>query len=76
MECLKKIITENNDDEDGWIFLGKVGQLVNRYKADFDYRVYGAYSLSNLFKMLNSYFEIQFRESADPHIKHPYVRCK
>lgn len=75
IELLKKIITENNDDEDGWIFLGKVGHLVNRYKSDFDFRVYGASSLSVLFKMLNSDFEIQFRESADPHIKHPYVRC-
>lgn len=76
IELLKKVIAENNDDEDGWIFLAKVGQLVNRYKADFDCRVYGATSLTNLFKMMPNYFEIQIRETPNPHIKHPYVRCR
>ena len=76
IELLKKIINENSDEEDGWIILAKVGQLVNRYKSDFDYRVYGATSLSNLFKMLNEHFEMQNRNSSDPNIKHPYIRCK
>ena len=76
IELLKKIVSENSDDEDGWIFLGKVGILVNRYKSDFDYRVYGASSLSNLFKILNEHFELQVRNASDPNIKHPYVRCK
>ena len=76
IELLKKIVSENNNDEDGWIFLGTVGTLVNRYKSDFDFRVYGASSLSNLFKMLDEHFEIQVRNSSDPNIKHYYVRCK
>lgn len=76
IELLKKIVSENSDEEDGWIILAKVGLLVNRYKSDFDYRVYGASSLSNLFKMLNEHFELQMRNTSDPNIKHPYVRCK
>lgn len=76
IELLKKIVSENSDEEDGWIVLAKVGILVNRYKSDFDYRVYGASSLSNLFKMLNEHFELQMRSTSDPNIKHPYVRCK
>lgn len=76
VELLKKIVSENSNDEDGWIFLGTVGALVNRYKSDFDFRVYGASSLSNLFKMLDEHFEIQVRNSSDPNIKHHYVRCK
>ena len=76
VELLKKIVSENSDEEEGWIFLGRVGALVNRYKSDFDYRVYGATSLSNLFKMLNEHFEMQNRNSSDPNIKHPYIRCK
>lgn len=76
IELLKKIVSENSNDEDGWIFLGTVGTLVNRYKSDFDFRVYGASSLSNLFKMLDEQFEIQIRNSSDSNVKHPYVRCK
>lgn len=76
INLLRKIINENTDDEEGWILLSKVGILVNRYKSDFDYRVYGATSLSALFKMLNDQFETQMRETSSPEDKHPYVRCK
>ncbi len=76
IELLKKIVSENSDEEDGWIFLGVVGGLVNRYKSDFDCRVYGASSLSNLFKMLDEHFELQVRNASNSNVKHYYVRCK
>lgn len=76
IELLRKIVEENSVEAEHWVFLAKVGGLVNRYKSDFDYRAYGAKSLSDLFEMLSDQFEIQIRDTSNPSIKHYYVRCK
>lgn len=76
VELLKKIVEENSVDAERWVFLAKVGGLVNRYKSDFDVRAYGAKSLSDLFEMLKEQFEIQIRDTSNPNIKHYYVRSK
>ena len=76
IELLKKIVDENGDDAERWVFLAKVGKIVNRYKSDFDYRLYGAKSLSGLFEMLNNHFEMQIRDTSNPNIKHYFVRSK
>ena len=76
VELLRKIVEENSVEAERWVFLAKVGGVVNRYKSDFDYRAYGAKSLSDLFEMLGDQFEIQIRDTSNPNIKHYFVRCK
>jgi uncharacterized LabA/DUF88 family protein len=60
-------------DENGWAFLGDLGNLMLKKKPDFDSRNYGYPKLLPLIKSMNK-FEIDERESGKNHIKHIYVR--
>lgn len=62
------------DDTDG-VFMGELGNLLRRKKPDFDCRNYGFNSLSSLIKSIER-FDIDFRQTSDPNIKHPYVKDK
>ena len=62
-------------DEDGWAFLGELGNLIIKKQPDFDPRNFGFRSLTPLVKSVDS-FEIDARETNSPHIKHIYVRVK
>ena len=62
-------------DEDGWAFLGELGNLLIKKQPDFDPRNYGYRSLTPLVKSIDQ-FEIDARETNSPHIKHIYVRNK
>lgn len=69
------IRTSVNDvaDEDGWAFLGDVGNMILRKQPSFDSRTYGYNKLTNLIKSLGM-FEIDKRDTSNRGIKHIYIR--
>jgi uncharacterized LabA/DUF88 family protein len=62
-------------DENGWAFLGDLGNLILKKKPDFDPRNYGYSKMLPLIKSMNK-FEIDQRETGKPNIKHIYLRKK
>lgn len=62
-------------DEDGWAFLGELGNFILKKKPDFDSRNYGYPKLFSLIKSMGK-FDIDERESGKRNIKHIYVRVK
>jgi len=63
------------EDENGWAYLGDLGNLMLKKKPDFDSRNYGFPKMLALLKSMNR-FEIDERESGKNNIKHIYVRRK
>jgi uncharacterized LabA/DUF88 family protein len=63
-------------DEDGWAFLGDVGNLIVKKKPEFDPRSYGFAKLTPMLKSLKDIIEIDERDSDKKGIKHVYVRLK
>ncbi len=61
-------------DENGWAYLGDVGNLILKKQPDFDPRIYGFSKLTPLIRSLE--FEIDERESGQNNIKHIYIRNK
>jgi hypothetical protein len=59
-------------DENGWAYLGDVGNLILKKQPDFDPRNFGFPKLTPLIKSLD--FEIDERESGQNHIRHIYIR--
>ena len=62
-------------DEDGYAFMGELGNLILRKQPDFDPRNYGFQKLTQLVKSLDR-FEIDARPTSNPHTKHVYLRDK
>lgn len=62
-------------DENGWTFLGELGNLMLKKKPDFDPRNYGFPKLLPLIRSMSS-IEIDERESGKSNIKHIYIRNK
>jgi uncharacterized LabA/DUF88 family protein len=62
-------------DENGWTFLGELGNLMLKKKPDFDPRNYGFSKMLPLIRSLNK-FEIDERDSGKKNSKHIYVRNK
>lgn len=77
-KIVRLISTTVNDiaDEDGWAFLGDVGNLLIKKKPDFDPRNYGFDKLTPLIKSLKRDFEIDERMTGRASIKLVYVRTK
>jgi uncharacterized LabA/DUF88 family protein len=71
------VIASINDiaDENGWAFLGDLGNLLLKKRPDFDPRNYGFTKLLPLIKSLGQ-FEIDERESGRRNIKLVYVKVK
>ncbi len=71
------IVSSINDiaDENGWAFLGDLGNLLLKKRPDFDARNYGFTKLLPLIKSLGQ-FEVDERESGRRNIKLVYVRVK
>ncbi|NJD03541.1 MAG: NYN domain-containing protein [Ruminiclostridium sp.] len=71
------IATSINDlaDENGWAFLGEVGNLILKKQPDFDPRIYGYPKLTPMIKALGK-FDIDIRETGQYHVKHIYIRNK
>lgn len=67
---------EDIAEDDGWAFLGDVGNLIVKKKPEFDPRNYGFTKLTPLMKSLTNFIDIDERESDKKGIKHVYVRLK
>ena len=77
-ELIKIISTAINDlteEDNGWAFLGEVGNLILKKQPDFDPRNYGFPKLLPLIRSINR-FEIDERDSGKNNIKHIYIRKK
>jgi uncharacterized LabA/DUF88 family protein len=76
-ETIKLIKATIDDlaDENGWAFLGEVGNLIIKKQPDFDPRNYGFLKLTPLIKSLPQ-FEIDKRETDKAGIKLVYIRNK
>jgi uncharacterized LabA/DUF88 family protein len=73
-----KLIASTIDDladDDGWAFLGDVGNLLQKKQPNFDSRNYGFEKLTPLIKSIKK-FEIDQRESPKGRFKLIYVRNK
>lgn len=62
-------------DDDGWAFLGDVGNLLQKKQPNFDSRNYGFAKLTPLIKSLKN-FEIEERFGNKNNLKLVYVRLK
>lgn len=74
---LNLLKTSINDiaNEDGWAFVGELGNLLLKKQPDFDPRNYGFRKLVPLVKSYDV-FEIDERDSGKSRTKHVYVRVK
>ena len=63
-------------DDDGWAFLGDVGNFIVKRKPEFDPRNYGYTKLTPMLKSLTDILEIDERDSDKKGIKHVYVRLR
>lgn len=75
---LFKLISESiNDlaDENGWVFLGDLGNLLAKKQPDFDPRNYGFKKLLLLIKSFDR-LELDERDTGKNNITHVYVRIK
>jgi hypothetical protein len=74
VQMIADSISDLSEDDD-WVFMGELGNLILKKQPDFDHRNFGYKSLSSLIKSIDR-FEVDFRQTTDPNIKHPYVRDK
>ena len=77
-KALVNLVTSSiNDigDENGWAFLGELGNLLLKKRPDFDPRNYGFEKLLLLIRSLG-HFEIDERESGRKNVKLVYIRVK
>jgi uncharacterized LabA/DUF88 family protein len=76
-KVIKLISTTIDDlgDEEGWAFLGDVGNLLQKKQPNFDSRNYGYAKLTPLIKSIDK-FEIEDRENQKGKFKLIYVRNK
>lgn len=75
IELIESTIEDIGDD-DGWAFLGDVGNLLGRKSPEFDPRNYGFQKLTPMLKSLTDILEIDERESDKKGIKHVFVRLR
>ena len=74
IKLIASTITDLADD-DGWAFLGDVGNLLQKKQPNFDSRNYGFQKLTPLIKSINE-FEIESRENPKGRFKLIYVKNK
>ena len=67
---------ESIADEDGYGFMGKLGNLLLKQQPDFDPRNYGYSKLTQLVKALDRFEVVSRQTSADDPTKHVYLRDK
>ena len=60
-------------DEDGFVALSSLGNLIIKKQPDFDPRTYGFGKLSTMLKNLPR-FEVQVRTTSDPNVRPIYIR--
>lgn len=74
VQIITAIIAENSDD-DGWVFMGEIGNILSKRMPEFDTRNYGYPKLTPLISSFKN-FEVQSRKTPNPNITHKYVRIK
>jgi uncharacterized LabA/DUF88 family protein len=76
-EIIKSITDSINDlaDEDGWAFLGELGNLILKKHPDFDPRNFGFSKLLPLIKSVKK-FQVDERKTGNSNIKIVYVKIK
>ena len=62
-------------DENGWAFLGDVGNLIMKKQPDFDPRNFGFMKLTPLIRAVDG-IEIDERETSNRHVRHIYIKEK
>ena len=62
-------------DDDGYIDLSNLGNLIIKKQPDFDPRNFGFGKLSNMFRYIDR-FEVDVRTTADPHVRPIYIKDK
>lgn len=62
-------------DDDGWAFLGDIGNLILKKQPSFDSRNFGYRKLTPMFDAMGM-FEVDSRQTANPAVKHIYIRLK
>ena len=75
-ENIIELIADSIDDladDDGFIDLSNLGNLIINKQPDFDPRTYGYGKLSTMLKNLPR-FEVEVRPTSDPHVKPIYIR--
>lgn len=73
-----RTIVEENSDEDGWIFIGDIGNILLKRYPDFDVRDYGYQKLTPFISSFNM-FTVEFRKAnnpVNPNSTRPYVKIK
>lgn len=75
IQLLKSTIRDVADD-DGWAYLGEVGNLIIKKRPDFDSRNYGFPKLPPLIKSQKKVFEIDERDIDKSRTKLIYVKVK
>lgn len=73
-DSIRSIVTEISD-EDGWAFMGDVGNVLSKRHPDFDTRNYGYSKLTPLVSSLEA-FDVMSRKTSNPHITHKFIRNK
>lgn len=73
-KLIKKSISDIAED-DGWVFLGVLGNLLMKQRPDFDPRNYGYTKLLDIIKDIQA-IEIDKRSTNKPHVYHFYIRLK
>lgn len=62
-------------DEEGYAFMGELGNLLVKKQPNFDPRNFGFGKLTSLVKSLDR-FEVDIRQTSVPNVKHIYLRDK
>ncbi len=73
-KALRSIVRENSDEED-WIFIGKVGNILGKRYPDFDVRNFGFSKLTPFLDSLDM-FEIKSERKDNDSSPQMYVRLK
>jgi uncharacterized LabA/DUF88 family protein len=77
-EAVIKLIADSVSDiadEDGYAFMGELGNLLLKKQPDFDPRNFGYKKLTSLIRSIGR-FEVDVRQTGDANIKHIYLRDK
>ena len=69
---IKRIVSEQ-DDESGWVSLGKIGTILMKRYPDFDARNYGHSNLSKLVMSFDA-FDIDVRNTSNRHSKLYFIK--
>lgn len=74
INLIKSCITDLADEQ-GWAFLGDVGNLLLKVRPAFDSRSYGYSKLTPLIRSIDA-FEISERPTGQNNVKHIYIRIR